>query len=362
MKLEELVKGCIKEVPPYVPGKSIEEIAESYGIDAESIIRLASNENPLGPSPLAVKEAFEALKASHLYPDPEAKELCSALKDYLNVNSEIVVGNGSDDILEQVVKIFLTPGDEAIIATPTFSYYGILVKMYGGTAVQIPLKEGQDSFSFDVNALLNSIGDKTKLVFICSPNNPTGNLISESEMEEILEKGKIVVLDEAYAEFTESSLAGLTEAYSNLVVTRTFSKAFGLAGLRVGYCACSSELRELILRVKQPFNVSLVAQKAALAALKDREHLERSVKLAKEGREFILKEARALGLRAYDSQGNFVLIKAEGRPEIVEELFRRGVIVRGCGSFPGLSEDYFRVSVGLEEENRRFVESLREIV
>ncbi|HEQ78321.1 MAG TPA: aminotransferase class I/II-fold pyridoxal phosphate-dependent enzyme [Euryarchaeota archaeon] len=170
------------------------------------------------------------------------------------------------------------------------------------------------------------------------------------------------MLDEAYKEFSESSMAELTETYSNLVVTGTFSKAFGLAGLRAGYCACNTALKELILKVKQPFNVSFVAQNAALAALKDVEHLERSVKLARNGREYIIKRARGLGLKAYDSQGNFVLIKVEGKPEIVEDLFRKGIIVRGCGSFPGLSEEYFRVSVGLEDENKMFVDSLREIV
>lgn len=362
MKLEKFVKKSISNVPLYVSGKTIEEIASIYGIEVDNIIRLASNENPLGPSPAALEAAEEALKVSHLYPDPEAKDLCSALKEYMNINSEIVVGNGSDDVLEQIVKIFVEYGNSALIAVPTFSYYSILVKMYGGIPYNIPLKKGKNSFSFDVNSILNSVESKTKLIFICSPNNPTGNSISESELEEILETEKVVVLDEAYKEFSESSMAELTETYSNLVVTGTFSKAFGLAGLRAGYCACNTALKELILKVKQPFNVSFVAQNAALAALKDVEHLERSVKLARNGRECIIKRARGLGLKAYDSQGNFVLIKVEGKPEIVEDLFRKGIIVRGCGSFPGLSEEYFRVSVGLENENKMFVDSLREIV
>lgn len=361
MRLSRLAKDCIGEVPPYIPGKNIEEVASSYGLEPEKVVKLASNENPLGPSPLAKEAVLNASGKFHLYPDPEAGKLSTALKDYLGVESEVAVGNGSDDLLEQMAKIFIGNGDEAMVATPSFSYYPILTRMYGGRVKEVPLEEGVKSFSLNIGRVLSAIGDKTRIIFLCSPNNPTGNLISEGKIEEVLQSNKVVVLDEAYAEFAGRSLVELTEAYSNLVVTRTFSKAFGLAGLRVGYCACSEEIKELILRVKQPFNVSSLAQSAALAALEDREHLERSIALTRKGRVEILREVRPIGLRAYNSHANFVLIRGKKGSNHAERLLQRGIIVRGCSSFPGLNEDYFRVSVGLEEQNRVFLRELKEL-
>ncbi len=354
------VKESITRVPPYIPGKSPEEIAEKYGVDKDKVVKLASNENPLGCSPEVEREVCQAARDVWKYPDPEAKELVAELKEYLGVASEIVVGNGSDDMLEQLAKLFIEPGREAIITPPTFSYYGILVKMYGGTLREVPLVEKDVSFEFNIDALCNAISRSTAMVFLCSPNNPTGNLLSG--LEEVLETGVMTVVDEAYAEFSGKSFVELTESYSNLAVTRTFSKAFGLAGVRLGYCVCSPELKELIMRVRQPFSVSLLAQKAGIAALRDKEHLRRSVELARKGREFIVREARKIGIKAYNSETNFVLMRHEKGAEIVEELMKSGIIVRGCASFPGLNEEYFRVSIGTEEQNRLFISRLKEVL
>jgi len=360
MRLEREVKDFIREVPPYVPGKSTGEISSAYGLEKEEVVKLASNENPLGPPPGALKAVREALGDSHLYPDPEARELSQALQHHLGVESEVAVGNGSDDLLEQVAKLFLRPGKEAVIAPPTFSYYGILARIYGSSIREVPLKEDGKGFSLPLEEIISSLSKKTGLIFLCSPNNPTGSTVREDEVEELLGEGKMVVMDEAYAEFADSSLAQLTENHDNLVVTKTFSKAFGLAGFRVGYCACNQELKELILRVKQPFNVSSIAQKAALAALEDKEHLRRTIELVKKGREFIIEGAKKLNLNPYPSQGNFVLIRSQ--KGVAERLLPYGVVVRSCFSFPGLDESYFRVSVGREEENRKFIQSLGKVL
>ncbi len=357
--IERLLRREVMEVPPYVPGKSAGEIAERFGIPEENIVKLASNENPLGVPPAAVEALRRAAEEVNLYPEPFADELRRALAGYLGVPEEcILVGNGSDDLLEQCAKAFLTPKDSAVLTPPTFSYYRILVQMYGSRCVEVPMVEGEEEYAFPES--LPEAASGAKLVFLCSPNNPTGNVVHRSLLEELLELETVVVLDEAYAEFAGESFAPLVRHHENLVVTRTFSKAFGLAGVRVGYCLASEELVGYLARLRQPFSVSLLAQVAALAALRDEPFLRRSVEMVREGREYLGGELRRLGARVYASRANFLLFRTP-RGDLPEELLKRGVIVRGCRSF-GLDDTYVRVSVGTPEQNRRFVEALEEVI
>jgi histidinol-phosphate aminotransferase len=363
--IERLLKDNIKDIPPYVPGRSREEIARGYGLQPEEIIKLASNENPLGPSPEAVKAINDYSGMASVYPTADASELRGALADYLGVKKEqVIAGNGSDEVLDLAVKLFLGEGDEAVISTPTFSMYQALTRVYGGRPVYVPMKEG---FSYDIEGIKEAITERTKMVFLCSPNNPTGTVISRDGLMELLAEEVVVVLDEAYVEFAEGSFADLVRGHENLIITRTFSKAFGLAGLRVGYGIASEEIIGYMLRIKIPFSVNLLAEKAAIAALGDRGHLERSVRMAREGRDYIEREVdRIPGLSAYPSKANFVLVDTRGckktGAEISEGLFRKGVITRDCSSFMGLDEYYLRISVGTVDENRRVVEELKEIV
>jgi len=356
--IERLLKEEVKRVPPYVPGRSIEEIAREYSLPAEKIVKLASNENPLGPPPGAVEAICRASERVNLYPEPLGRALLQALSGYVGLPEEcILIGNGSDDLLEQCAKAFLSRGDGVLITPPTFSYYRILASMYGGRCIEVPLVEGEEEYSFS-EALLDAAGE-AKLLFLCSPNNPTGNLLRRSLLEELLEGEVVVVLDEAYVEFAEESFAPLVRHHDNLIVTRTFSKAFGLAGVRIGYSLASEELTGYLLRLRQPFSVNSLAQAAALAALEDEEYLRRSVELVRTGRRYLSRELKKLGMRVFSSHANFLLFRSS-MASLPEELLKRGVIVRGCASF-GLDERYVRVSVGTQEQNRRFVEALEEV-
>jgi histidinol-phosphate aminotransferase len=363
--IERLLKDYIRDIPPYVPGRSKEEVAKAHGLDPERIVKLASNENPLGPSPEAVRAITHYSGMASVYPTADASGLREALADYLGVRKEqVMAGNGSDEILDLVVKMFLGEGDEAVISIPTFSMYQALTRLYGAKPVFVPMKGG---FEYDVQGMKEAVSERTKIVFVCSPNNPTGTLIPRPGLEELLEEEVVVVVDEAYVEFSEGSFIPLVEDHENLIITRTFSKAFGLAGLRVGYGVANEGIISYMARVKIPFSVNLLAEKAAMAALGDRGHLERSVQLAREGREYLKREIDLIpGLLAYPSQANFLLVDTRETEmtaaEIAEELFRRGVITRDCSSFGGLDQYYLRVSVGTREENLRFVEELKEIV
>ncbi|NOZ76796.1 MAG: histidinol-phosphate transaminase [Euryarchaeota archaeon] len=363
--VEKLVREGVKDIPPYVPGRSREEIAKGYGLEQDRIAKMASNENPLGPPPKAVAAIREHAASSSVYPSADAAELRAALADYHGVETgQVVAGNGSDEVLDMVVRVFLDPGDEAVISTPTFSMYSSLTRVAGGRPVLVPMT---GDFEYDLEGMKQAVTDRTKLVFICSPNNPTGTVVPGKGLEELLDEGPVVVVDEAYGEFADGSFAELVAGRENLVVTRTFSKAFGLAGLRVGYCITSEVIADYMLRIKIPFSVNLLAEKAALAALEDREHLEKTLELTRQGREYLTRElGRMPGLKVYPSRANFVFLdtRASGMTgaELSEALFRKGIITRDCSSFTGLDPYHLRISVGTMEENRRVVEELREIL
>jgi len=357
--MKKLRKG-IKDIPPYIPGKSKKEIAKEYGLDEDSVIKLGSNENPLGPSKKVIDIITKYADSVSIYPEDVPSELHSKIAEHIGVDEgQVIAGNGSDEILDMAVKMLIEPGDEAVIPVPTFSMYRKLVELYSGRCIDVPLGDG---FRFDVHKILEKITERTKLVFVCSPNNPTGSTIPEAGLKEILDKDVVVILDEAYVEFSSGSFVKLVKEYKNLIVLRTFSKAFGLAGMRAGYGVADSEIIGYMVRIKTPFSVNTLAQKAAIAALEDKEHLEKSVELVETGRAFILEElSKIKGIKSYPSQANFVFIELESKAEdVVKALFKRGIIVRDC-SFTGAG-NYIRVSIGTTEENTKFLESFREVL
>ncbi len=355
--IKKLLRKELDEIEPYIPGKGKESVPVRV-----RAIKLASNENPLGPSSkvLAALRGIDS-SAVNIYPDSTVKKLKAAISKYIGVKDDsIVIGNGSDEALELAVKVFLNKNEKAIIPVPTFSLYENLVKLYSGKPVYVPLGNG---FKYDGKRIIKSIDKGTKIVFICSPNNPTGSVISREDLEGMLAKNVVVVLDEAYAEFAGESNVDLVKEYENLVVLRTFSKAFGLAGLRVGYAVADETVAAYMNRVKLPFSVSNLAQVAAMVALEDRGHLEKSILLAKGNRDYLYKElSKIQGVRVFPSRANFLLVNTPGRANVADALLERGIIVRDCGSFRGLSSEYFRVSVGTREENKLFVAALKEII
>ena len=280
----ELIKKEIFDIAEYVPGKSIEEIASAYGLDPASIIKLGSNENPLGPSPKAVQTLIETASLANIYPSADALELREALSKYAGfpVSNLVATGPGMDGLLDGLCRLVIEKGDEVIIPTPTFAYYELPARACGGKPIFI--KRNTD-FSLDPEKVLEAESSRTKIIFLCSPNNPSGNLLPADSLRKILENtGALVFVDEAYVEFADGDLAGLVNEYDNLVIGRTFSKAFGLAGLRLGYGIMPEWLVKEYTRAATPFSVSLPALKAGIAALSDTDHFRKSIKLAREGR------------------------------------------------------------------------------
>ena len=342
----------LQELSDYVPGKSIEEICEQYGIS--HAVKLASNENPLGPSPKAV-EAYEKIAPTlHLYPRGNAPHLISAIAKKFGVKaSQIVLGNGSDEIIDMVGKAFFSPGDEVVGIRPTFSVYRATALLYGAKYVSVSESEKKAPLELYLQALT----PKTKAVFVCNPNNPTGFYYGEREMLEFLERvpqNVLVFVDEAYSEFATAkdypNLMPLLERFPNLMLNRTFSKIYGLAGLRIGYAFSGEDVIRAMWKVKPPFDVNLAAQAAAAAALLDEEHLKRTLRMNSEGISFLTCAFQKFGFEVLSTQANFLCVRiGEKCAELVRFLEMNGMIVRYLKSF-GLPE-WIRVTVGKSEEN-----------
>lgn len=352
----------IKSIAPYVPGKPIEELEREYGVS--NSIKLASNENPLGPSPMALAAVAKATANMHRYPDGAGFELIQGLSRYLHVRPEqIVIGNGSDDLLGMLARVLLQPGDEVIVPTPSFLMYTIVTNTAGAVPVLVPLKD----LAIDLDAVLDRIGPRTRIVFLCTPNNPTGTVLSAAALEAFLAKVPpevLVVVDEAYFEFVRQDCAsGITymARFPMVVTLRTFSKAFGLAGLRVGYGVMDAALAELLNRIRMPFNVNVLAQIGAAAALEDTQFLSKTLSVTHKGLDFLYSELDKRGLRYFPSQANFFLIDV-GQPAkvVFERLLTQGVIVRSMHGY-GFPQ-YIRLSVGLPEENQRFLDALDHVL
>ncbi len=352
----------IEELVPYPPGKPIDELKRELGV--EKIIKLASNENPVGPSPKALQAMKRVVEGVNRYPDGSAYYLKQKLSEKLGVQpAQIILGNGSNEIIELVFRTFYQPGDNVVSAEITFAVYPIIARAMGAEYRAAPMR----GLSYDMEKLADLVDEKTRLVFISNPNNPTGTYITERELEDFMRKvpeTTLVVLDEAYFEFVDrddypDGLKYLRE-YPNLLVMRTFSKIYGLAGLRIGYGIGSEDVVDYLNRVRQPFNVNLVAQEAALAALDDDEFVDRVRELTHRGLAYLYGEVEKMGLEYVPSVTNFFLIKVGRGKEVFEALLRKGVIVRPMDGY-NLPE-YIRVNVGTEDENTFFIEALREVL
>ena len=362
-KIYTLAVAGVQRLVPYKAGKPIEELERELGLT--HIIKLASNENPLGPGKKALAAIAATLPELALYPDGSGFMLKQALAGKYGLDeSQITLGNGSNEILELVARAFLTPEHEAVFSQHAFAVYPIVTQAVGATAVVTSALH----YGHDLDAMLSAVTEKTRLVFIANPNNPTGTLLTQTSLERFisaLPDTCVCVLDEAYFEFVNqaepiNSIAWLKD-YPNLLITRTFSKAYGLAGLRVGYGLSSPQLADILNRVRQPFNNNTLALVAAVAALSDDEHLQQTITVNAQGMRQLTDGFKSLGLEWVPSAGNFVLVdlKQAGQP-VYEALLRKGVIVRPVGVYE--LPNHLRISIGTQAENQLFLEALTDIL
>ena len=360
MALRDQVNPHIRELSPYVPGKPIEELERELGI-SESV-KLASNENPLGPSPKALAALEGSLHEVFRYPDGASFALREALAEHLEVSpDQLVFGCGGDEILELMAKTFLRVGDEVVFAWPSFAMYPIVTIGMGATPVRVPLA---DDFGPDFDAMLAAITDRTRMVMLCNPNNPTGTSFGADAFASFVERlpaDVVLLIDEAYYEFVRREdfpdAIALTRSRPGTVVLRTFSKIYGLAGLRIGYGICDAESASYLERARHPFNVNRLAEIAALAALGDTEHVERTRAMNDAGAKFLTSALEGMGCRVWPTDANFLLV--EIGPDYYDKLLREGVIVRPMKGF-GL-DAHLRVSIGTADENERFVKAVERI-
>ena len=356
-----LPRKAILNVKPYQPGKPIEEVKRELGL--QDVIKMASNENPLGPSPKAVAAIRKYLGNINRYPEGGCFYLRQAVAKRLKIKPEqLIFGNGSDELIELTLKAFVNEGDDVVVASPTFLMYEVASTAHGAKIKVVPMRY----FKYDLKAMKDAINKNTKAVFIANPDNPNGTYVARHELEDFL-KGlpgeTIVFLDEAYFEFVEEQDYPNGLDYlgkNNIIVTRTFSKVYGLAGLRVGYGVSSPEIIKYMEAVRDPFNVNSLGQIGAIAALKDKEFLSKSKKAVRDGKKFLYSELKAMGVRYVPSVTNFILIELGPEScEVTEKLLKKGVIVRNMKAW-GL-ENFIRVTVGKESENKRFIRELKEV-
>jgi len=354
-----LVRPHLAAMPGYKPMDSIDVVAGDLGVPEDRIVKLDGNENPYGPSP-KVTEALGGFGFYHLYPDPEQRRVREAVAEYVGVDaSQIVMGNGSDELLSIAAMLFLSPGDTMANAPPTFGVYTFLSHVSDARIVQV---ERNEDFGLDLPALERALDDGAKLLFIASPNNPTGNCLPREQLERLLAHDAMIVVDEAYAEFTGESFVDMVTEHDNLIVARTFSKWAGLAGLRAGYAVFPPALAEIVWNVKVPFNLTVAAEQAILASLEDRDWLHKNVALIAAERERLFSRLKDLPwLRPYPSQANFILCEVRGRAaeDVRDHLAAQGIMVRYFDS-PGL-RNCIRISVGKAEHSDRVIGALKGI-
>lgn len=363
LDIAKLAVPGVRGLQPYQPGKPIETLEREYGV--RDAIKLASNENPLGPSPKALAALKDAQQAIARYPDGSGTQLKAALARKLGVApNQITLGNGSNDILELAARTFVAPGDEVMFSQHAFAVYPIVTQATGGVAIVTPARE----WGYDLDAMRANLSARTKLIFIANPNNPTGTYLARAALAEflrVLPSQIVVVLDEAYFEYVSApdypdGIAWLAQ-FPNLIVARTFSKIYGLAGLRMGYGVSSAAIADLFNRVRQPFNVNSLAQAAALAALDDEAHVAHSRALNAAGMQQLLDGFAQLGLKAIPSVGNFIAVhmRRAGAP-IYEALLREGVIVRPVANYD--MPEHLRITIGLPAENARLLSALAKVL
>lgn len=358
----EVANSRLRDLAVYEPGKPIEETARELGVDPSTIVKLASNENPLGPSPKAIQAMRDALKDAHLYPDGSGFYLRNALAVKLRVTPEnLILGNGSNEVIEFLGHAFLNPGDDVITCQYAFIVYKLLATAFGVRTIEIPTPGYQQ----DLDATLDSVTSKTRVIFIPNPNNPTGTLISQRAIDRFMSRvpdNIIVVFDEAYFEFIDDppdTLRFVREG-RNVVVLRTFSKIHGLAGLRIGYGVARPEIIEVLHKTRQPFNVNSVAQAGAIAALDDEAHLCETKRVTDEGRVYLQEQFAGIRIPFVPAAANFLMVNVGDGCALFQKLLQRKIIVRPLKGY-GLPE-WVRISVGTMEENKKLIAALTEVI
>ncbi len=364
--MKNFVRKNILNFQPYIPGKPIDDVRREFNL--KRVIKIASNENPLGPSPKAVHAIKRMINKIHIYPDGYCFELRKKIAEVYNVaENQIIFGNGTDEIIELIGKTFLNPEDEIIISEHAFIRYKMAGDLMGCKVIEVPMK----NLKHDLDAMATAVTTKTKIVFICNPNNPTGTYNTKKEFENYFSKllaarrSPLTFIDEAYSEYADEKDYPLGLDYLkkglNVMFSRTFSKIYGLAGLRIGYGIASAEIISYLERIRPPFNVSSVAQAGAVAALDDRQHIKKSKELVSHEKKYLYEELEKIGLEYIPSVANFILINVKQNGQIIfEKLLRKGIIVRAMGEY-GL-KNYIRVTVGTPSENRKFIKEVTKVI
>jgi histidinol-phosphate aminotransferase len=358
------INPTLKDLPTYQPGRPIEEVARELGMPATQIIKLASNENPLGPSPKALQAMQHVLANINLYPDGNAFYLKHKLAEKLNVQPEhLILGNGSNEIIEFVGHAFMQPGVDVVVSQYCFAIYPLTAKLFGATVITVPAVD----YGHDLTGMLEAITSATRVVFVANPNNPTGTVVSKKDLVEFANKvpaNVLLVIDEAYIEFLSEPADFISEIRRgqrpNVLLMRTFSKIFGLAGLRLGYGIGAPELISALEKIRQPFNINSIAQAGALAALDDAEHMRRTRDNNAVGLKRYVEAFTELGLEFVPSAGNFILVRVKEGQRVFDEMQKLGVIVRPMGGYQ--LPEWIRISVGTPEENERGIKALKTVL
>lgn len=361
--MKEIAKKTILSIKPYVPGRPIEEVKRELGL--KDVIKLASNENPYGPSRRVLKAIAQSAKTLNRYPDGDCYYLRQALAKHLHVRpQQLIFGNGSDELIVFAVRAFVRPGDEVVIAKPSFLIYDIASRVEGAKVKAVALK----AFRYDLAQMKKAVTKKTKIIFLGNPDNPAGTYFTKRQVQEFLKrlrKNILVFIDEAYYEYVTAKdyvdSLNLLKAHKNIIVTRTFSKMYGLAGLRIGYGVADEEVVDILNRVREPFNINSIAQVAAIACLKDKAYYRGIAQSIEKERQFIYSSLTKSGLHFEPSCTNFILIKLKhNATEVAKALLKKGIIIRDMSAW-GI-KGYIRVTIGTRAENRKFIKALEEIV
>jgi len=351
------IKETLKEITPYRGGPSKRDVSQKYGLKEEEIIKLSSNENPLGISERVV-EAIRQTDTStlNIYPDTFTTELRKKLSEELDVAPEnLLFGCGCDEVLQIALQALVEKGDEVIIQSPTFPVYESILKPLGAKIKMVPLNS---DFSFNLESFLEACEGKNAL--ICNPNNPTGTIVSPEELSAILEVANYLILDETYYLFSGQSSLPLLKKYDNLLICRSFSKDYGLTGLRIGYGVGSPTLLQEMEKIRLPYNINTLAEKAAIAALDDKDFIKKTIETIEDGRKYLTENLKKIGYKTYPSGGNFVLIQVEDSDSFTDSLMQKGISVRNYGRYEGFEKSYVRISVGTPEQNEKLIGALRE--
>lgn len=362
-------RQIVSDMDSYVPGRSQDEIAEEFGLKKEDIVKLGSNENPWGPSPKAIEAIKNELKSINRYPESQLKDLVHLAAEYSDVeDSQVIIGgDGADEIIDVLAKTFIEPGDEFIVPLPSYMYYEYLLKQYGANPVYA--RWDLENNVLDVDSIFEKITPKTKMIFLCSPNNPTGTLIDKMDLVKIISNNPniLIVIDEAYFEYSEVTNKDLINEYDNVFIIRTLSKVLGLAGMRIGYGLSCEEIIEYMHRIKPVFSLTRLSYVAAVKTFEDKDYIEKSIKEGIESRDYLIDELSKIdSLNVFPSKSNFILIGVKDTgytaAEITREFMKKGIIVRDCTSFKGLDEYWIRISICTMEENKKFIQIVHEVV